>query len=141
MFICLEQDADLHMAQLMPLPLTVCCFSKIQIRFTFLGPTQVVQEKGPLNVCVFCRTGVMSMLRCVPIVESPASVMPRRWLALCTGSCGRPNSAARPSPACLRSCQRHPPSQALIYMIIYYFTSAAVAVDSSHMTVIIRFVE
>ena len=34
--ICLERDADLHMAQLMPLPLTVCCFSKIQIGFTFL---------------------------------------------------------------------------------------------------------
>jgi len=34
--ICLEQDADLHTAQLMPLPLTVSCFSKIQIGFTFL---------------------------------------------------------------------------------------------------------
>jgi len=34
--ICLERDADLHMAQLMPLPLTVCYFSKIQIGFTFL---------------------------------------------------------------------------------------------------------
>jgi len=34
--ICLERVADLHMAQLMPLPLTVCCFSKIQIGFTFL---------------------------------------------------------------------------------------------------------
>jgi len=33
--ICLEQDADLHMAQLMPLPVTVSCFSKIQIGFTF----------------------------------------------------------------------------------------------------------
>jgi len=31
MAICLEQGADLHMAQLMPLPLTVSCFSKIQI--------------------------------------------------------------------------------------------------------------
>jgi len=31
MVICLEQGADLHMAQLMPLPLTVSCFSKIQI--------------------------------------------------------------------------------------------------------------
>ena len=29
MFICLERGADLHMAQLMPLPLTVSCFSKI----------------------------------------------------------------------------------------------------------------
>ena len=36
MVICLEQCADLHMAQLMPLPLTVSCFSKIQIGFTFL---------------------------------------------------------------------------------------------------------
>ena len=48
MVICLERDADLHMAQLMPLTLTVSCFSKIQIGFTFL----VVLEKGPLNVCV-----------------------------------------------------------------------------------------
>jgi len=28
--ICLERCGDLHMAQLMPLPLTVSCFSKIQ---------------------------------------------------------------------------------------------------------------
>ena len=34
--ICLERSADLHMAQLMPLPLTVSCFSKMQIGFTFL---------------------------------------------------------------------------------------------------------
>jgi len=34
--ICLEQGADLHMAQLMPLPLTVSCFGKIQIGVTFL---------------------------------------------------------------------------------------------------------
>ena len=38
MVICLERDADLHMAQLMPLPLTVSCFSKIQIGFNFLVP-------------------------------------------------------------------------------------------------------
>ena len=36
--ICLERGADLHMAQLMPLPLTVSCFNKIQIGFTFLVP-------------------------------------------------------------------------------------------------------
>jgi len=34
--ICLERGADLHMAQLMPLPLTASCFIKIQIGFTFL---------------------------------------------------------------------------------------------------------
>ena len=44
MVICLEGGADLCMAQLMPLPLTVCCFSKIQIGFTFL--VMVVPEKG-----------------------------------------------------------------------------------------------
>ena len=38
MVICLELGADLHMAQLMRLPLTVSCFSKIQIGFTFLVP-------------------------------------------------------------------------------------------------------
>ena len=38
MVICLEQGADLHIAQLMPLPLTVSCFSKLEIGFTFLVP-------------------------------------------------------------------------------------------------------
>ena len=33
--ICLERGADLHMAQLMPLPLAVSCSIKIQIGYTF----------------------------------------------------------------------------------------------------------
>ena len=41
MVICLERDADLHVAQLMLLPLTVSCFSKIQIGFTFLVPAHL----------------------------------------------------------------------------------------------------
>jgi len=53
MVICLEGDADLHMAQLMPLPLTFSCFSKIQIGLPFwYRLTRVVLEKGPLNGCV-----------------------------------------------------------------------------------------
>ena len=36
MVICLEQGAYVHMAQLMPLLLTVSCFRKIQVGFTFL---------------------------------------------------------------------------------------------------------
>ena len=36
--ICMEQGADLYRAQLMPLPLIVSCFSKIQIGSTFLVP-------------------------------------------------------------------------------------------------------
>ena len=41
MVICLERGADLHMFQLMPLPLTVFCFSKIQIGFAFLVPAHL----------------------------------------------------------------------------------------------------
>jgi len=49
----LEQGADLHTAQLMPLPLTVSCFSRIQIGSPFsYRLTRVVPEKGPLNGCV-----------------------------------------------------------------------------------------
>jgi len=36
--ICLERVADLHMAKLMPLPLSASCVGKIQIGFTFLVP-------------------------------------------------------------------------------------------------------
>ena len=53
MVICLEQDADLQTAQLMPLPLTVSCFSKIQIGFTFLVLAHQGSpgKKGLLNKC------------------------------------------------------------------------------------------
>jgi len=63
MVICLERGADLHIAQLMPLSLTVCCFSKIQIGFTFLVPAHLGSPgKGPLNgcVCVSLNNGVHS---------------------------------------------------------------------------------
>ena len=51
--ICLEQGANLHMAQLMPLLLTVSCFSKIQIGLPFwYWLTWVVLDKRPLNGCV-----------------------------------------------------------------------------------------
>jgi len=54
MVICLERGAYLHMAQLMPLPLTVSCCSKIQIGFTFLVPAHLGSPgKGPLNGCCF----------------------------------------------------------------------------------------
>jgi len=52
--ISLEQDADLHMAQLMPLPLTVSCFSKTQIGFTFLVPAHLGSpgKRAVKRVCV-----------------------------------------------------------------------------------------
>jgi len=45
MVICVEQGADLHMVQLMPLPLTVSCFSKIGIGFTFVAPAYLVSRR------------------------------------------------------------------------------------------------
>jgi len=39
--VCLQRGADLHMALLMPLLLTVSRFSKIQIGFTFLVPAHL----------------------------------------------------------------------------------------------------
>ena len=52
--VCLQQGADLHMAQLMPLPLTVSCFSKIQIGFTFLVPAHLCspRKRAVKRVCV-----------------------------------------------------------------------------------------
>jgi len=52
--ICLERGADLHMAQLIPLPLTVFCFSKIQIGFTILVPARLGSpgKRAIKRVCV-----------------------------------------------------------------------------------------
>jgi len=53
--ICLQRGTDLHMAQLMPLPFTVSCSSKLQIGFTFLvpahpgSPRQQQQQQRPFN--------------------------------------------------------------------------------------------
>ena len=70
MVICLERGADLHMAQLMPLPLTVSCFSKIQIGFTFLVLVHLGSPgNGPLNVCVYCDSYWQNM-------QSVKSVLP-----------------------------------------------------------------
>ena len=54
MVICLERDADLHVTQQMPLPLTVSCFSKIQIGFTFLVPAHPGSpgKRAVKRVCV-----------------------------------------------------------------------------------------
>jgi len=54
MLICLQRGADWHMAQLMPLPLTVSCFSEIQIGFTFLVPAHLgsTRKRAIKRVCV-----------------------------------------------------------------------------------------
>jgi len=52
--ICLERGADLHTAQLMPLPPIVSWFSKIQIGFTFLVPAHPGSpgQRAVKRVCV-----------------------------------------------------------------------------------------
>ena len=52
--VCLERDAELHAAQLMPMPLTVSCFRKIQIGFTSLVPAHPGSpgQKAVKRVCV-----------------------------------------------------------------------------------------
>jgi len=54
MVICLERGEDLHMTQLMPLPLTVSRFSKIQIGFTFMVPANPGSpgQRALKRVCV-----------------------------------------------------------------------------------------
>ena len=80
MVIYLERGANLHMAQLMPLPLTVCCFSKIQIGFTFLYRlTRVDPDKGPLNGCVCC--GYIQQI-CVGPSGITALMLPTCYCAL-----------------------------------------------------------
>jgi len=57
--ICLERGANLHMAQRMSPPLTVSCFSKIQIGFSFQvpahpgSPGQRAVKRVCVCVCVF----------------------------------------------------------------------------------------
>ena len=72
MVICLERDADLHMAQLMTLPLTVSCFSKIQIGFTFLVPAHLGSpgKRAVKQVCVCA---------CADTLVSSASEVTTLW--------------------------------------------------------------
>ena len=62
--ICLERGANLHMAQPMPLPLTVSCFSKIQIGFTFLLPTDLGSpgKRAVKRVCVLLLLSVCLLM-------------------------------------------------------------------------------
>ena len=72
--IRLERGADLHMAQLIPLPLTVSCFSKIQIAFTFLvpehpgSPGQRAVKWALPCVCQYCSNFLLSNCQVLQIV-------------------------------------------------------------------------
>jgi len=81
--ICLEQGADLHMAQLMPLPFTVSCFSKIQIGFTFLVPAYPGSpgQRAVKRVCVCVCVLVLWMASYLHIM---GHIEARLLVALCT---------------------------------------------------------
>ena len=100
MVICLQRCADLHMAQLMPLPLTVSCFSKIQIGFTFLVPAHLGspgKRAVKRGVCV-CVAGSMKLSCIHPSVLT--GCMP---LEVCT----RTGFQSHPRPAPLTSISTH----------------------------------
>ena len=72
MVICLERGANLHMAQQIPLPLTVSCFSEIQIGFTFLVPAHLGSPgqravKWVCGVCVYQLTENATRTGGVPV--------------------------------------------------------------------------
>jgi len=76
MVICLERSADLHTAQLMPVPLTVSCSSKSRLVLPFwYRLTRIVPDKGPLNgcVCVCVCVCVCCCVDCRLLVEYPAT--------------------------------------------------------------------
>ena len=64
--ICLERGADLHMAQLMPLPVTVSCFSKIQIGFTLLLLAYLGSpgKRATKQVCVLKSNSTKDLGKC-----------------------------------------------------------------------------
>ena len=65
--ICLKRGADLHMVQLMPLPLTVSCFSKIQIGFTFLVPAYPGSPGRRVVMSVCIHSNQIKIVRNSPI--------------------------------------------------------------------------
>jgi len=88
--VCLERGADLHMAQLMPLPLTFYCFSEIEIGFIFLVPAhpgsprkRVVKQ---VCVCVCVRSAVATMWPFIVLQELATCAAPPRLLSPASAS-------------------------------------------------------
>jgi len=116
--ICLEWRADLHMAQLMPLPLTVSCFNKIQIGLTFLVPAHLGSpgKRAVKRVCVcllffrclliLCFFYTSFHVACASVIELPTFLLTyswcRRhyvfWLSVCRCVC--PGMSGHARPAC-----------------------------------------
>ena len=109
MVICLERGADLHTAQLMPLPLTVSCSSKIQIGFTFMVPAHLGSpgKRAVKWVCV-CVWDVKPQLN-QSISQSVSDCRCSGTTVSCVTSS---TVAARPAAGCRTSTVRaRPPSR------------------------------
>ena len=88
--------SEVHMVQLMPLPLTVSCFSKIRIGFTFLVPARpgrpgesAVKWVCALSDCTACKQCIdvvycyRSSVVCVSVCQSQSCAV-LEWLNLTT---------------------------------------------------------
>ena len=86
--ICLERGADLHMLQLMPVPLTVSGDSKIQIGFTFLVPAHPGSfgQRTVKQLCVCVCVSVSVCMKVALLTGGPS-------VSVCTSFC----SVSRPS--------------------------------------------
>jgi len=144
MVICPERGADLHIAQLMPLPLTVSCFSKIQIGFTFPVPAHPGShgQRAIKRVCVCAcaRACVHACVRACVCVRVCVSVPRTRTLAYeHTTETGRPFSTASTAGTscsiskcswCLRAATRSSRGQASSSDAVLSRTSPSSAVSS-----------
>jgi len=89
---CLSaRGVDLHMAQLIPLPLTVSCFSEILMVLPFwYRLTRVVLDEGPLNGCmcvgVLLRFGRI-FIPLLPILWATRCIMFLTCLSVCLCAC------------------------------------------------------
>ena len=77
MVICLGQGADLHISQLMPMPLTISCSSKsilfLPFWYRFIW---VVPDKGPLNGCIYTVVrAAVSLVDCIIFQTSSSENM------------------------------------------------------------------
>jgi len=81
MVICLERDADLYMTQLMPMPLTVSCFSKIQIGCTVLVPAHPgspgQRAVKRVCVCVYIQSPSHCLSHILPSEKNFSGLCPR----------------------------------------------------------------
>ena len=94
--LCLERCVDLHIAQLMPLLLTVSCSNKIQIGFTFLVPADLGSpgQRAVKRVCVCVHVCIMFFMvsiswwrnRCNVEPAYPCSPWKRpvKWVCVCS---------------------------------------------------------